>query len=40
MRNLLATLLLLTSTFAFSQAAYLNMTTSDVSNIAVGDTLQ
>ena len=40
MRNLLASLLLLTSTFAFSQAAYLNMTTSDVSNIAVGDTLQ
>ena len=40
MRNLLATLLLLTSTFTFSQAAYLNMTTSDVSNIAVGDTLQ
>lgn len=40
MRNLLASLLLLTSTFAFSQAAYLNMTTSDVSSIAVGDTLQ
>jgi len=40
MRNLLASLLLLTSTFAFSQGAYLNMTTSDVSNIAVGDTLQ
>ena len=40
MRNFLASLLLLTSTFAFSQAAYLNLTTSDVSNIAVGDTLQ
>jgi hypothetical protein len=40
MKNFLATLLLLTSTFALSQAAYLNMTTSDVSNIAVGDTLQ
>ena len=39
MKNFLTTLLLLTSTFIFSQAAYLNLTTSDVSNVAVGDTI-
>ena len=39
MRKFLTKIFLLTGLFAFSQDAYLNLTTSDISNVSVGDTI-